>query len=607
MVYEDGFANDRYDAGEGFGGVEVEIIDQDGNATVLTTMSAGGYQIQVEPGVYDVRVSGILFPLDMVVSNVVVTNENVKVDFDRSSGLIPPIANPDTFSFLEDVTTLLDVLDNDQQTQSALDPTSVVVTESPQHGATFVNPVTGDISFDPDAEYSGSDSFKYRVRDVNGSLSEEATVSITINGTNDPPVGTDFMTSVAGDGSVEIDFTTRVTDSDSSINWNTLHVEDQPDSGSVTVDGVNRTITYEPNSGFSGDDTFTYRVADTQGNLSLAHTVTVNVDDANEPPTAADDVFGTVTGNAKSLLVLGNDVDPDGVLSYSDVEIVDGPNFGTIQITANAVVYTPNPSFSGEDSFTYLVRDGVDSPSNTATAKVLVATAGKPWQNPVNPADVDGNGVVTPLDALLVINFIGLVDIDANTVLPGVDDAPPPFIDVNGNGDVTPLDALLVIADFGNVTNSTSNSALSAGFTSIFTPLNSMVTLPSGLPPASTRLNSSSAVLISSLPTDASPRMPTMRPMESTAEKRDAAAPESSAAPSDSPSDSPVTERVLPGRVLPGRVLPDREPSYSWQLRASVFGDGSDSTNFATTGQSRGDLEEFLHVLALDVAAHTDA
>jgi hypothetical protein len=63
----------------------------------------------------------------------------------------------------------------------------------------------------------------------------------------------------------------------------------------------------------------------------------------------------------------------------------------------------------------------------------------KKWQNPLNPLDVNGDGIVAPLDVLAIINHIN--------EQPG---PPPvsfqsPFLDVDGDDLITPLDALRVI------------------------------------------------------------------------------------------------------------------------------------------------------------------
>jgi hypothetical protein len=64
-----------------------------------------------------------------------------------------------------------------------------------------------------------------------------------------------------------------------------------------------------------------------------------------------------------------------------------------------------------------------------------------PWQNPANKFDVNNDGHVSGLDALLIINRLlagqgGVLPLAANV---------PPYIDVSGDGALSPLDALQVI------------------------------------------------------------------------------------------------------------------------------------------------------------------
>jgi hypothetical protein len=65
------------------------------------------------------------------------------------------------------------------------------------------------------------------------------------------------------------------------------------------------------------------------------------------------------------------------------------------------------------------------------------------WQNPLLSTDIDGDGRVTPRDALLVINQLNLRG--QGPLVPGVDPTAPPYLDASGNGLLEPLDALLVI------------------------------------------------------------------------------------------------------------------------------------------------------------------
>jgi hypothetical protein len=90
---------------------------------------------------------------------------------------------------------------------------------------------------------------------------------------------------------------------------------------------------------------------------------------------------------------------------------------------------------------TATLAGGVD---NMALDAGLIPTDGKLWKNQINQYDVNDDGFVTPLDALLVI-----IDLNAagprSLGTPTVTSTPSPFVDVNGDNAVAPLDALLVI------------------------------------------------------------------------------------------------------------------------------------------------------------------
>ena len=81
-------------------------------------------------------------------------------------------------------------------TQSVdLDPTSVQIGAVPTNGNTAVDPVTGVITYTPNANFAGTDSFTYTFLYGEGSLSNSATVTVTVGSTlvlnqaNSPRVG----------------------------------------------------------------------------------------------------------------------------------------------------------------------------------------------------------------------------------------------------------------------------------------------------------------------------------------------------------------------------------------------------------------------------------
>lgn len=100
------------------------------------------------------------------------------------------------------------------------------------------------------------------------------------------------------------------------------------------------------------------------------------------------------------------------------------------------------------------------------------------WQNPANPLDVNSDGLVTPLDALLVINYINLMGAG---VLPQPNEGalPPPFVDVVGSGDVVPLDVLLVINHLNRQGNVEGEGI--SGFAAMGAPMNQQQPTESGV------------------------------------------------------------------------------------------------------------------------------
>ena len=106
---------------------------------------------------------------------------------------------------------------------------------------------------------------------------------------------------------------------------------------------------------------------------------------------------------------------------------------------------TTSANFAGGAKSNCSVRlRTTDAAGSSFEKSLTLIVLANPWQNPVNPCDVDGVSGVAPLDVLLLINRINTQGAE---VLPRPHPAPgsPPYFDTNGDGSVTPLDALLVI------------------------------------------------------------------------------------------------------------------------------------------------------------------
>ncbi len=141
----------------------------------------------------------------------------------------------------------------------------------------------------------------------------------------------------------------------------------------VNLDG---SISYTPNTGFSGQDSFTYvaQAYNTANNNLLAASapaaVTIYVNAANGAPVAQSDTYnGTqgVTLNVPAPGVLGNDTDAEG--SPLTAVLDTGPSAGTLTLGADGSFTFNGPA--GSHSFTYVANDGaVDSAPATVTLNI---------------------------------------------------------------------------------------------------------------------------------------------------------------------------------------------------------------------------------------------
>jgi hypothetical protein len=90
VVYGDSSHDNFYEPGEGYGGVTVTAVSDNGlgSSFVTTSMSAGGWQLQVPVGTYAVTFSGGGFGNAVTYHNVIVNSQNTKLD--AIKGVPPP-------------------------------------------------------------------------------------------------------------------------------------------------------------------------------------------------------------------------------------------------------------------------------------------------------------------------------------------------------------------------------------------------------------------------------------------------------------------------------------------------------------------------------------
>lgn len=147
-----------------------------------------------------------------------------------------------------------------------------------------------------------------------------------------------------------------------------------PAHGSITI-GTDGPVTYTPEPGYSGPDTYVVQVCDTSTPAAECHSVTVAVTvspntvivpnptittNTNTPSDPIDVLTGTTSASGQPL---------------NPPTITSGPANGTATVNGDGTItYTPSDGYTGDDSFTYTVCDtGTPQACDTGTVHVTVA------------------------------------------------------------------------------------------------------------------------------------------------------------------------------------------------------------------------------------------
>ncbi|WP_182866720.1 tandem-95 repeat protein [Stieleria mannarensis] len=373
-----------------------------------------------------------------------------------------PTAVADTVSTNEDSVLSISVdelLDNDIDPDINNPSDSLSIIMAPESfslsGARVLyDEATGVITYDPSTSIalqaltegsSGVDSFNYRIVDSQGAQSNIVSVAVTVEGRNDAPVARPDNPTLNPSGPTIIEVLQNDTDADGVLVPTSIQVTLQPAFGSLSIDdeGV---VTYTAFQSFALEDVFRYRVADDNGEYSNEGLVTIA---ANAAPIARRDQVSTFINETIVINVAANDADPDAAagapnrgLDLTSIQIVDSPLSGDVVPLGDGTIrYIPAEGFLGIDSFTYTIADLAGRVSSPGTVQVQVT--GSRLQNPNLKPDVNDDGNISPIDALLVINHLAR---QSSASIPVEDtDAGPPYYDVNGDKLISPSDALAVI------------------------------------------------------------------------------------------------------------------------------------------------------------------
>ena len=305
-------------------------------------------------------------------------SEDITVTIQVYEGNRKPLGTNDLFGVVQNTTCsipapgfLINDIDPDRDALTA-----TLIADGVDHGSLSAFP-DGSFTYTPTSGYTGTDQFKYRMRDSEFNASEDITVILEVIGTGVLPVGfaDAYKTAVGSDLSVAAPgFLLNDIDQNGESLTATL-IADGVDHGSLSAfpDG---SFTYTPTPGYIGTDQFKYRMRDASFNESEDITVTIEVGEAfNRTPVGSDDLFAALANT--SLVIaspgfLANDIDQDGDMLTATL-IADGVDHGSlVAFPDGSFTYTPIPGYIGTDQFKYRMRDSEFNASEDITVTIQV-------------------------------------------------------------------------------------------------------------------------------------------------------------------------------------------------------------------------------------------
>ncbi len=289
-------------------------------------------------------------------SDASLTSAPATVSITVNPGNDTPTATPQSVSTAEDTAVSITLTGTDPES----DPLTFAVVTQPGNGT--LSGVAPNLTYTPNANYNGADSFTFTASDAS-LTSAAATVSITVNPGNDTPTANPQSVSTTEDTPLAITLTGTDPESDPL----TFAVVTQPSNG--TLSGVAPNLTYTPNANYNGADSFTFTASDASL-TSAAATVSITVTAGNDAPTATPQSVSTTEDTAVSITLTGTDPESDP-LTFA---VVTQPGNGTLSGVAPNLTYTPNANYNGADSFTFTASDATLT-SAAATVSITV-TAG---------------------------------------------------------------------------------------------------------------------------------------------------------------------------------------------------------------------------------------
>ncbi|HCG9588253.1 TPA: tandem-95 repeat protein, partial [Vibrio parahaemolyticus] len=366
---------------------------------------------------------------------------------------VAPVADivADKATVVEDTSTVIKVLGNDTFEGDGK-VVSLDTNNGPANGTVSINP-DGSVTYTPNDNYVGKDTFTYIV--TSGGVSESTTVEVNVTPVNDAPVAKDDIATTQEDTAVTID----VLPNDTDVDGDKLSIE----SASVpkeqgTVEVVDGKLVFTPAENFHGDAEITYTITD--GALTDQATVNVTVNAVNDTPVVESSIADQTlaedfTPYTIDLNTAFSDVDNvDGELTFS----VSGNSNIQVAIVNGIATFTPTADWNGSEALTFTATD----PSGESVSQTVNFTVA-----PV--ADIVADKATVVEDTPTIIKVLGNDTFEGDDKVVSLDTNNGPAngtVSVNPDGSVTytpndnyhGTDSFTYIVTSGGVSESTTVS-----------------------------------------------------------------------------------------------------------------------------------------------------
>jgi hypothetical protein len=267
----------------------------------------------------------------------------------------PPLAVDDGATTDEDTAISVSVLSNDDLGD---EPTTITGVTQGSNGSVAIDPGATSVSYTPNTDYHGPDSFTYTITDADLETST-ASVSVTVDPVNDPPTADDQSVSTPEDTALPITLTGDDVDGDTI----TFAIATGPAHG--VLSGTPPNVTYTPNTDYNGPDSFTFTASDATLTSPPA-TVSIAVSPTADPVLTIDDgsVSEPDSGTAGTTVTI-HVSEPSPLDITVDFATADGSALAGVDYVAASGTRTIPAMATSHDLTLNVVGDLVDEPDET--------------------------------------------------------------------------------------------------------------------------------------------------------------------------------------------------------------------------------------------------